>query len=82
MIFILIKFKVTFLNGQILKQIFFNDKIQKKKFINNTALNIAIEKGNNQIVRLLLDHPGIDVNVPKILKFIFFYNILKNDDFE
>lgn len=46
-------------------------KFKKKNFINNTALNIAIEKGNNQIVRLLLDHPGIDVNIPKILKFIF-----------
>lgn len=71
-IFILNKIQSHFFKWSNLKANFFNDKIQKKNFINNTALNIAIEKGNNQIVRLLLDHPGIDVNIPKILKFIFF----------
>ena len=33
----------------------------------STALNIAVERGNSEIIQLLLSNPKIDVNYPNIL---------------
>lgn len=41
-----------------------------------TALIIAVNKQNVEIVQLLLQHPDIDVNAKAILKDFYFYKIL------
>lgn len=48
---------------------FHNHFIQQhlKIYLNKTALHIAIQKNNVEIVKLLLEMPGIDVNIPLIL---------------
>ena len=43
-----------------------------------TALNIAVEKENIEIIKLLLSQEGIDVNQQFILENIFFNAILHN----
>lgn len=40
---------------------------KKKNFFYKTALIIAIEQENVEIVKLLLDHPDINVNIKSIL---------------
>lgn len=40
-----------------------------------TALCLAVEKGNAEIVKLLLLNENIDVNIPYIQKHIYFYVI-------
>lgn len=35
-------------------------------FFHKTALHIAVENENAEIVKLLLNHPKIDVNIKKI----------------
>lgn len=35
-------------------------------FFHKTALHIAVENENVEIVKLLLNHPKIDVNIKKI----------------
>lgn len=41
-------------------------------FLNKTPLHIALEKGNAEIVELLLSMPNIDLNVQLISKLIKF----------
>lgn len=36
---------------------------------------MAVEKGNIQFVKLLLEREEIDVNMTSVLKFLFFYRI-------
>ena len=38
----------------------------------DSALNLAIYRQNEEIVKLFLSHPNIDVNVLCVLKFIIF----------
>lgn len=52
---------------------FFN-KIFFKIFYEN-ALNVAAFKGNADVVALLLERPGINVNAITVLKLTFFYVI-------
>lgn len=47
----------------------------KKKKIYNTALHMAVEKGDPDIVQILLKHPSINVNVISVLKFFFIHVI-------
>lgn len=45
------------------------------KFIsifNKTALSIAVEYKDKEIINLLLQEPNIDANFPKIFIFIYF----------
>ena len=56
---ILIGFKFNFLN-EILSN-----------FLNRTALHIAVEKGNLEVVQLLLERKEIDVNIKEIFLLIF-----------
>lgn len=44
-------------------------------FIYKTALHVAIERGNPEIVKLILSQPEIDVNTKCIYKFNLFYVI-------
>lgn len=45
-------------------------------FLNKTALFIAAEKGNADIVKLLLKHPKIDINMISILTIQIFIKFL------
>ena len=40
-------------------------------YINKTALYVAVEKGNLDIINLLLGISGIDLNKENILKLLF-----------
>ena len=45
-------------------------------FVNSTALQIAVDNGNTEIVQLLNSHPNIDINLPSVLNhyvLIMFY---------
>ena len=42
-------------------------------FLNKTALHLAVERNNLEIVRLLLQNPQINVNIKTILILIFNY---------
>lgn len=42
-------------------------------FLNKTALHLAVERNNLDIVRLLLQNPQINVNIKTILSSIFNY---------
>lgn len=64
-----------------LKTIFFLITFQKLKFsneilifflLNKTALIAATEKGNAEIVQLLLSRPELDVNHISVFKKLFF----------
>ena len=65
------------------KTIFFLITFQKWKFsneisnfflLNKTALIAATEKGNAEIVQLLLSRPELDVNHISVFKKLFFFN--------
>lgn len=43
-------------------------------FSNKAALNVAVEKGNLETVRLLLSHPEINVNIKSISNNLKFFN--------
>ena len=43
---------------------------------NKTALQIAIEKNNNEIVELLLENKNIDINLNSILSSLCFLSHL------
>lgn len=65
-------FQIYFINEipnltDIFKFLIFFMKFQKKFFFYKTALIIAIEQENVEIVKLLLDHPDINVNIKSIL---------------
>lgn len=47
-------------------------QIPKNIFFNKTALHIAVELENIEIVKLLLKHKNIDVNINSILKYIIY----------
>ena len=47
------------------------------KIINKTALIIAVEKENIEIIKLLINNEKTDVNIPSIILEIFFYRIHK-----
>lgn len=38
-------------------------KFKKIVYVKRTALHLAVEKKNEEIIKLLLEHDGIDVNV-------------------
>ena len=38
---------------------------------NKTALHIAVENGDIEIIKLLLKYNEIDVNIPVVLRIIF-----------
>lgn len=40
-------------------------------YFNYTTLGLAVEKNNNDIVKLLLKDPNIDVNATYILNILF-----------
>lgn len=44
-------------------------------FFSKTALHIAIEKRNVELVKNLLDCPAIDINIKMIFTLFFFYKI-------
>lgn len=44
-----------------------SNEIQRMKFY-KTALYIAVEKENYEIIKLLLENKKLDVNIPAILK--------------
>ena len=44
-------------------------------FIQKTAFHYAIEKGNTQIVQLLLLNENIDINIKSVNNYILFYLI-------
>lgn len=44
-------------------------------FLNKTALHVAVEKGNIEIVELLLSNPNININILSISKYFFFIKI-------
>ena len=50
--------------------------IKFKIHLNKAAFYLAVEKGNIEIVKLLLSCDNVDVNIPYILYKIFFYTIL------
>lgn len=39
---------------------------------NKTSLHIAVEKGNIEIVELLLKHPRIDINSQSISNLVYY----------
>lgn len=41
-------------------------------FFNKTALQVAIERGNPDIVKMILERPETDVNAKSILITIFY----------
>lgn len=41
----------------------FNEIETKIVYVKRTALHLAVEKKNEEIIKLLLEHDGIDVNV-------------------
>lgn len=47
-------------------------------FFYATPLHLAIEKGNIEIVRLLLSKPNLNINSKYIQKVILFHTILKH----
>lgn len=54
-------------------------------YIKKAAIHIAVEKGNTEIISLLLNHQNVDVNERTILIFlidyiskIFIFNYVKN----
>ena len=53
-------------------QILINDISKKYFFLNKTALHIAVEKGDPEIVQNILMHESVDVNAKSILKINFF----------
>ena len=48
-----------------------------KLFFYYAPIHVAVEKGDFQIIKLLVEQKDFDVNVPKILIF-FFLNIVFN----
>lgn len=48
-----------------------------KILLNKTALNIAVENGDIELVQLLLTKDNIDVNIPNIIHHLLF-NTVKN----
>lgn len=40
-------------------------------YFNRTALQIAVAKKENEIVKLLLSHPKIDINIISVFKTLF-----------
>ena len=50
---------------------FINNSIKFLLYYYKTALYIAVEKRNVEIVKLLLKHPKININLKSVL--IFFY---------
>ena len=51
------------------KIFFFNEK---------AALHIAVEKGNIELIKILLSNPNIDINLYTILNIVFVYIIIIN----
>lgn len=49
-------------------------KFQFFFLLNKTALIVATEKGNAEIVQLLLSRPELDVNHISVFKKLFFFN--------
>ena len=39
-----------------------------------TALNVAVRKGNADVVKLLVNHHGINVNSITVISPLFFYS--------
>lgn len=65
-------FQIYFINEipnltDVFKFLIFLWNFKKKNFFYKTALIIAIEQENVEIVKLLLDHPDINVNIKSIL---------------
>lgn len=52
-------------------------KFNKKK-IYETALHMAVQSSNPEIVQILLSHKSIDVNVKSIVLLINFLNEIPN----
>mgnify|MGYP001088293098 CR=1 FL=1 len=46
----------------------------KKQYLYKTPLCLAIESNNNEIAKLLISHPNIDINKPYILNITNSYN--------
>lgn len=77
-----VQFIINYIND-IENNFFFNYiskvKIFQMKFqffflLNKTALIVATEKGNAEIVQLLLSRPELDVNHISVFKKLFFFN--------
>lgn len=45
-----------------------------KTFLNNTPLILASEKGHDEIVKALLSHKDIDVNIKNVFSFFFSFS--------
>ena len=73
---IYLKFNYVFILK--LNEIFniFTDEISKISFY-KTALNLAIEKGNEKIVTLILKRPELDINAKSIWNGFILYNLKK-----
>ena len=45
------------------------------EYIKSTALHIAVEKGNIEIIQSLVDHKGIDINIRDEI-MLFYFSIM------
>ena len=72
-IFDIIPNKIYFLIG-------FKKSINSMKFwfknLNKTPLHMAVERGNEEVVQLLMLRPELDVNVKAVWKVNFFSHII------
>lgn len=55
----------------------FSNEVNKFIFIHKTPLHVAVEKNDIKMVKLLLSHPKINVNLTRVTKNQFFNRVLK-----
>ena len=48
-------------------------------WLNKASFYLAVEKGNIEIIKLLLTNNKLDINAQFILIWIFFFSLILND---